>query len=72
MTKYGQSIYWTDRDGTVTRTTTKGHSTPEDALRDALKQARAFGWTPPKWWQYWRWNDWREPKAKLKRAGKNE
>jgi hypothetical protein len=29
-----------------------------DAIeRHAFYLALAYGWTPPRWWQWWRWNE---------------
>lgn len=49
----GQTFTWTDRNGTVSRLTVGDHDTPDAAL----KSATGLGWTPPKWWQWWRWGD---------------
>lgn len=54
---YSQLISWTSRDGTRTTVTVTGHSTHREALYIALRDAVAFGWTPPRWWQWWRWGD---------------
>ena len=54
---WGQEIRWTHRNGNVTISSTKGHPTEELAKAQAIENAKHFGWTPPKWWEYWRWDD---------------
>jgi hypothetical protein len=54
---HGQEIRWTARDGTITVIGDQGCATVEDAQRGALERAKSLGWTPPKWWQWWRWDD---------------
>lgn len=29
----------------------------DDVAIEAVNQAKLNGWTPPKWWQWWRWSD---------------
>ncbi|MDE2096884.1 MAG: hypothetical protein KGL39_06515 [Patescibacteria group bacterium] len=54
---YGQTIMWTDFRGDVTTITYSGFPTIEEARKCVIESAARQGWTPPKWWQYWRWND---------------
>lgn len=54
---YGQSIHWTDFDGTVREVAVDHHSSPNEARRAVIALAAKQGWTAPKWWQFWRWND---------------
>jgi len=35
----------------------EGLNTPQQALRELIRCARALGWSPPKWWQWWRWKE---------------
>lgn len=55
--KHGQSITWTSRHGMKTTITVRDCDTKEQALRMAIESAKKFGWTEPKWWQWWRWDD---------------
>jgi hypothetical protein len=58
MPLYGQTIRWTDRKNrTITAITVDGRLTAEAALKDAVNEARYFGWTPPKWYEWWRKHD---------------
>lgn len=57
MISYGQSVTWTDFNGNITRIEISGRSSMREAKRDALEHAKGCGWTPPRWWQWWRWND---------------
>lgn len=34
-----------------------GYNTPEEAAKAVREIADEMKWTPPKWWQWWRWND---------------
>jgi hypothetical protein len=57
---YGQTIEWTTIWGECYTVEVWGCaccSTREDVTRDALTVARLAGWTPPRWWQWWRRND---------------
>lgn len=54
MPTYGQTIRWTDKDGSIRSVSVDGRGTPQQALRDAIKSAIGFGWTYPKWFQWWR------------------
>lgn len=56
MTTYGQQITWRDPISTVT-VEVSGYSSPDAAFAAALDDAKAAGWTPPKWWQWWRWTE---------------
>lgn len=53
---HGQQISWTLRNGT-SFVTVHDYPSREAALAAAIESARAFGWTPPRWWQWWRWGD---------------
>ncbi len=58
MTTFGQSITWTEYgNGCVTTITVNGRESAEQARKDAIEDALYFGWTPVKWWQWWRSND---------------
>ncbi len=56
MTTYGQEIIWSTSTGRISVMVDKC-DTPEEALQEALKWAKEDGWTPPHWWQWWRWGD---------------
>lgn len=49
---FGYEIYWGD-----SRYRVRGHLTPEAAKAACIAWATKNGWTPPEWWQFWRWND---------------
>lgn len=57
MTAYGQYIRWTGCDGSVTEVSVNGRETPEQARAAVIEQATLFGWTSPRWWQWWRRHD---------------
>lgn len=57
MTTFSAEIYWTQKDGTVTKVKVSGRESSEQAAKDVLWDALMFGWTPPRWWQWWRKND---------------
>lgn len=54
---YGKTIEWTDFDGSKSRVSTHGHASAAEAIDSALRMAEQSGWTPPRWWQLWRWSD---------------
>ncbi len=71
MAKWGQQVSWTGRNGEKSVVTVRDYDTPEAALEAALKSAVAFGWTRPRWWQWWRWHDFdytRTPKWSKKKV----
>lgn len=53
----GQQIAWNGRDGSRSVVTVEGYATHREALQAALRSAVAFGWTLPRWWQWWRRGD---------------
>lgn len=55
--RYGQIINWRERGGTRRGVSYQDFDTPEEAFREAMEAAVAYGWTPPRWWQWWRWGD---------------
>ena len=54
--QYGQTIEWSHR-GSKLSVTVNGCATPQEALGAAIRNAKLFGWTPPRWWQWWRWSE---------------
>lgn len=72
---YGQTVTWTPYYGGQRTLTVEGcpdRDTLLNHVADLLIQDETF--TPPRWWQFWRWNDviskdvirvWREKKALL-------
>jgi hypothetical protein len=57
MITYGQVIRWTRSDGAVLSVIVGDYGSHEEALRTAIDDAKSMGWTPPKWWQWWRWDE---------------
>lgn len=49
---YGYRIKWGDNSFAV-----QGQPSPEEAKAMCIEWATKHGWTPPKWWQFWRWGD---------------
>jgi hypothetical protein len=56
-TKYGSGVVWRDRNRAVTSVWVDGYDTPAEARAAALETAIEGGWTPPRWWQWWRWEE---------------
>lgn len=56
MTTYGYSIEWTTRSGRQS-VGVDGCSTAIKAYEKTVQFAKDCGWTPPRWWQFWRWSD---------------
>ncbi len=57
MSSYGQTIYWRDLRGVTSAVTVDKCTSPKEATTNAIAFAKELGWTPPKWWQFWRWSD---------------
>jgi len=55
--RYGQEIKWTRFNGAKSFVSCFNCESIEIAQEQALKSAKQAGWTPPKWWQWWRWKD---------------
>lgn len=54
---HGRTIRWTGASGDQNEVSVHLCETAEEATSRALNMARKQGWTQPKWWQWWRWND---------------
>ena len=57
MIMYGQKIEWRGLDGSVSAVEVNECESPQEAIDEAIKSAKAFGWSPPRWWQWWRWSE---------------
>ena len=55
--EYNQTIIMTKFNGVESRWTINGCDSLQEAQEKCLEWAKKGGWTPPKWWQWWRWND---------------
>jgi hypothetical protein len=49
---YGYKIQWGNQSFAVC-----GCATEAEAKQKCIEWATKDGWTPPRWWQLWRWND---------------
>jgi hypothetical protein len=74
---YGAELRWTRfLEGThVWRVS--GYPTPEAAWTSVLDSASVAGWTPPRWWEFWRRHDtrppaWMRPLAAARATATNE
>jgi hypothetical protein len=58
MTTFSQEIIWHSMAGRHS-VSVEGCDSREEALSTALRMAKqgSHGWTPPRWWQWWRWGD---------------
>ena len=57
--KYGQRINWTSFDGMEHSVEVIGNENESifDVRKKTMEIAIKSGWTYPKWYQIWRWND---------------
>lgn len=55
--RVGQEIRWRRWGDGKPMVSTGWHPSSRAALVSSLKAARAVGWTPPRWWEWWRWGD---------------
>lgn len=53
-------ITWSTWHGSTTASS-KWYATEAEAWHQVIGWARQSGWTPPRWWQWWRWRDTRVP-----------
>jgi hypothetical protein len=67
MKLYSEFIEWTDFNGEKIKVKVYNRLTEEEAILDVIEEAKAFGWTYPKWYQYWRIFDTRPDKKILKK-----
>jgi hypothetical protein len=56
MIVYKVTIKWKDSRGPCS-VHVEGTNSHEETFHEAMKVAKAAGWTPPRWWQWQRWND---------------
>lgn len=49
-------IRWTRADGMEQVVRTK-RATFDEARTAAITEASKLGWTPPRWFEFWRWRD---------------
>lgn len=54
---WSASRTWKTRDGLRWQTTAEGYKNLTDARARCERDARELGWTPRKWWQWWRWGE---------------
>lgn len=55
--KHGYDFKWTSADGSVSRIHGQWFDTPEERDMAFGRALGAFGYQPPKWWQFWRWHE---------------
>ncbi len=53
----GWTFTWTTFNGDSYSVGSDIFATAEEAWEHGLRLATLYGWTPPKWWQWWRWGD---------------
>lgn len=46
----GYVFHWPEGNGVIRKMFVMNAS-KDDAIREAMSS----GWTPPRWWQFWRW-----------------
>ena len=54
---YGFRINWKTFDGESCCVKSSGHKSIDHAKAYCIASAEMAGWTPPKWWQWWRRGD---------------
>lgn len=57
MPTYGQTVKWRGSNGTLSVVRVNNCASAEEARSIAFRDATAFGWTPRKWWQWWRYGE---------------
>lgn len=67
-TTYSAEVRWsTIWDTYTTPLKVSGYPTQDAAWEALLTTLYAEGWTPPRWWEAWRWQDTRVPQEVLAR-----
>ncbi len=61
MVTYGYSVRYRAFGGTMT-VSAEGCESRRQARYQAWQFAKQMGYTVPKWWQFWRWAEEREPR----------
>lgn len=58
---FSKTIRWREFDGSIHEVTVSENisnlTSHFDIQERAYEFARSCGWTPRKWWQYWRWGE---------------
>jgi hypothetical protein len=54
---YGYEIVWRNLRGDRQSCEVSGCRSVAAAKLKAVRLALRLGWTPPRWWQFWRWHD---------------
>ena len=54
---YGFCMMWQGRRGDLTDVSVTGCANFNEAYRECMASAVRWGWTRPRWWQWWRWGD---------------
>lgn len=62
--KYSAEMRWTWFPWRKVQIRVRGYSTPGEAMTGLMKEALSRGWTPPKWWEIWRFRDF--PRTEVK------
>tara|TARA_R110000782_G_scaffold83527_1_gene163554 strand:- start:186 stop:380 length:195 start_codon:yes stop_codon:yes gene_type:complete len=57
MEAFGYDFAWVESPGALCRTSAKYFSTKEESDASFRRALVGMGYTPPKWWQYWRWGE---------------
>lgn len=64
-----QKVSWTNILGDTEEVEAEGE-TLEIAIERAFIKAQSRGWTPRRWWQFWRWQDTPDVRGTLNFYGK--
>lgn len=56
MIEYSKTVRWTEKSGSVMELCVTFDS-EEAAEENAFESAARWGWTPKRWWQWWRCGD---------------
>lgn len=57
MIRYGYSLAWHRQFGETASVSVDDCDTREEAFSLATLMAISAGWTPRRWWQFWRWGE---------------
>lgn len=54
MISHGYECTFLARDGSLVTISRGGFSSSAEAASEAFDRAKRLGYSPPKWWQFWR------------------
>lgn len=61
MASYGYQVTWREDRSTIETVGVSDAPSLEEARAEAITLAVVYGYRPPRWWEWWRWGEVRQP-----------